>query len=199
VEEFTFLIFYLFFLLFLFVLFVVFLSWPYLTYKFEGSKSVDQRCVEPENKNFYDVVPMNVLLYILAPLIAVVLFSVVLSGDFSNYFWGGGMVIFLGALMAMFYRLKITADLQQVTFGWGPIKKTLKMQDIVQVKTVNIHPIKDYMGYGMRSGSDGAMGYISSSKKGVRFETTKGKAYVTSTNRPDELVNLVKWAMGLNK
>jgi len=102
--------------------------------------------------------------------------------------------VFVLLLLALifFWKLEIMAKDGVLSFHFGPFGRDLTPVQVRTIEAVDVHPIRDYMGYGWRSGSDGSIGYISSGKKGVRIVTDGNRAYVISCHRPEELVSLIK-------
>ncbi len=102
-------------------------------------------------------------------------------------------VAFIALIAILFHRLDIEVDKKLVHFHWGLFGKKLKINEITEIRPVAVHPLRDFMGYGIRTGSDGSLGYISNSKFGVKITTTEGRTYTVSTNKPMEICELVRW------
>lgn len=55
---------------------------------------------------------------------------------------------------------------------------------------------REYMGWGIRVGADGSIGYISAGNVGVRLERYRRKDYVITVSDPQSLVDYVEAARG---
>jgi hypothetical protein len=148
---------------------------------------------------FLDSVRMDILPLIMVPLMIISSISVILSPDLIVVLITVPVMIVLGISLIFFWKLDIRSDKEVLSFHFGPIGRTLRMEDIVSIRPAAIHGFRDYMGWGLRSGSDGSIGYISFSRTGVRIETVQGKTYVVSCHRPKELSDHVKWSRKMKR
>jgi len=148
----------------------------------------------PAIKEFRDQVRMDLVLYLIIPLIAILLLTGAIGFDPAVSAINFVAAAFFAVILSIFWRLSIEADIKEVHFHYGPFGKRLEVHEIATIRPVAVHPLKDYMGWGIRMGPDGSIGYISSGRTGVRIETKGGKAYVVSCNRPQDLVDLVRSA-----
>lgn len=62
----------------------------------------------------------------------------------------------------------------------------IPLADISSVETITFDPVRDFGGFGIRSGRT-ATSYIASSHEGVMVHLSNGKALVVSSERPAEL------------
>ena len=138
--------------------------------------------------------PILIILYILVPLMLIMIAAGALFIDPYVTAINFVTVAFFAVILATFWKLSIEADGKEVHFHYGPFGKRLEIDEIATIRPVAVHPLKDYMGWGIRMGPDGSIGYISSGRTGVRIETRRGKIYVVTCNRPQELVDLVRSA-----
>ena len=84
-------------------------------------------------------------------------------------------LIFSSAMVLLainFYQLKIEINNNQISFGYGIIKKTF---DIKEVESCEVHTakFKTYWGYGIRWGWDGTVGYLVRMGKSVKIKVYK--------------------------
>ena len=183
------------------------LNLPYMKWKKEkiipDTKVIEDvsRIREPGNKHIIDHVPIHFILGLFIFIILIIsigpYFYPIINGESVSLemtIYTFVTVGFIGLIGALFWRLEIEVNEEFMRFHWGPFGKKVPLEDIETIRPVIIRPLRDYMGYGIRSGPDGAVGYISHSKVGVRLQIKGGRTYVVSTHNPDEICDLVKWA-----
>jgi hypothetical protein len=141
---------------------------------------------------YIDSVRMNLLIWIIVPMnifilaVSFVLMDIVLILIMLPF------VLLLSLALLFFWKLDIGADDRTVWFYYGPIGRTLLFSDIRSIQAMEVHAVRDFMGWGWRSGSDGSIGYISNSKEGVKIVTKGGRTYTVTCHRPEELVRGVR-------
>ncbi len=141
---------------------------------------------------YHDSVRMNLLIWIIVPMnifilaVSFVLMDIVLILIMLPF------VLLSSLALLFFWKLDIGADGTTVWFYYGPIGRTLPFSDIRSIQALEVHAVRDFMGWGLRSGSDGSIGYISNSKEGVRIVTKGGRTYSVTCHRPEELVRVVR-------
>ena len=143
---------------------------------------------------FKDSVRMDILPIMVVPILVITMVSLVLAPDLVTFIITVPVMAILVLAVVFFWNLDIRADRKVLSFHFGPVGRDLHMEEIVSIRPTMIHPIRDFMGWGWRSGSDGSIGYISWSRTGVRIETLKGRNYVISCHRPQELSDHVRWS-----
>jgi len=102
------------------------------------------------------------------------------------------IIILLSLIILIFGNLKIKYDGKTISFRYGPLGKKLCLEEISEIEPFSIRPLKDYLGWGWRIGSDGSIGYISSGNIGIRIQTTNGRIYVVTMPYPQKLVNHIR-------
>lgn len=158
------------------------------------------RIKKPKNTEIHDTVAFLWLFFIITLAILVVQGAItiapLLQGDsisLEALVANMATLAFIAVLGVVFHKLDIHVDEEVVHFHWGPFGKKLRIEDIIEIRPVSVHPLRDFMGWGIRSGSDGSVGYISFSRFGVRITTEEGRSYTVSTNCPMEITQLVRW------
>lgn len=129
---------------------------------------------------------------------AIILISVALSQWFDGQTQAMGEQIILPivavvfiALFIAFFRLHIVLTTDQLQFGFGPFKKTVKKGEI-RTAEIKKFEFKNYWGYGIRFGRfDKSWGYIAGSDKGI-YLTLEHKKYFFTTDNPEQLLDLIK-------
>jgi hypothetical protein len=143
---------------------------------------------------YRDVIRLDLVLYIMVPMIIVFAAMMVLYPEPFFLTIMGSTIAFLSVLVAIFLNLEVMCDRKQLSFHYGPVGKEVPLEDIVSVRAISVHPLRDYMGYGIRPGPDGSVGYIASGNVGVRISLEDGKEYVVTMRDPQGLVDYVRSA-----
>jgi hypothetical protein len=99
-------------------------------------------------------------------------------------------------LVMIFGTLEVVCDDQVLSFHFGPFGKDVPVGEISSIRPTAIHPLKDFMGWGVRVGTGGEIGYIVSGDVGVRISIEGGKTYVVTVNDPQALVDCVRAGRG---
>lgn len=89
--------------------------------------------------------------------------------------------------------ISLLADKDQILVRLGPFKDIIPMKDVETIRPVSVRPFRDFMGIGKRLGPDGAIGYISYKKTGVRIETKDDKIFVITLDNPQEFTEFVRY------
>jgi hypothetical protein len=145
-------------------------------------------------ETYRDVVRFDLALYIVVPMIIVFAATMVLYPDPAFLAIMGFTVAFLSVLVAVFLNLEVLCDRKRLRFHYGPVGKDVPLGEIVSARAVSVHPLRDYMGYGIRLGPDGSVGYIASGNVGVRISLEDGKEYVVTMRDPQGLVDYIRSA-----
>ena len=151
------------------------------------------RALRP-GETFRDVIRFDLTLYIVVPLIIVFGFMTVLDPDPLFITIMVGTDAFLVVIVVIFMNLEVRCDREELSFHFGPIGKDIPLGEIESVRSVSVHPLRDFMGYGIRVGPDGTIGYIVSGNVGVRISLSDKKEYVLTVHDPQSLVEYVKAA-----
>lgn len=145
-------------------------------------------------ETYKDVVRFDMTLYIIMPTIIVmggVMFAVPEPTVVAII---GMVVVLLAVLAVIFTHLVVEADRESLSFHYGPVGKDVPLDDVQSIRAVAVHPMKEFMGYGIRVGPDGTVGYIAKGNIGVRVAVKDGKEYVITVNDPQGLVEYVRAA-----
>ncbi len=114
-------------------------------------------------------------------------------------FWGGfatilGSVILLFLLPIFCFRFRFEVDNRFVRVRMGmfciPIF-WLPFDSIASVETTKFNPIRDFGGYGIRSGK-GTTAYFMTGNQGVLLTTPAGKKYLLGSDTPDRLAEVIR-------
>jgi hypothetical protein len=151
------------------------------------------RALRP-GETFRDVVRFDLVLYIVVPLIVVFGAVTVLFPEplFTAIMIGTDALMVV--LVVVFMNLEVRCDTEALSFHYGPVGKDIPLGDIESIRSVSVHPMRDFMGYGIRVGPDGAVGYIASGNVGVRVSLSDSKEYVVTVHDPQSLVDYVRAA-----
>lgn len=91
-------------------------------------------------------------------------------------------------------KLEVDCTPRTLRFKLGPIGPTIPLAEIESIRPTSVQPLKDFMGWGIRVGADGARGYIVAGTTGVRIQLMDGKQYVVTLPEPQSLVDYVRAA-----
>lgn len=141
---------------------------------------------------YHDSVRMNMLIWIIVPMNIFILALSFALMDIVLILIMLPFVVILSLALLFFWKLDIKADDRTLSFHYGPFGRAVNFSDIRSIQAVEVHAVRDFMGWGWRSGSDGSIGYISNSKEGVRIVTKRGRTYTVTCNRPEELVRIIR-------
>ncbi len=146
-------------------------------------------------ETFYLRTRFNLILYLLVPVMVFMAALMVLIPDMTSRVILGVVTAFMAILSVIFINFTVRADRETLSFKFGPFGKVLRLEEITLIKATKVNAMKDYMGYGVRIGPDGTIGYILQGGPGFRVETDKGKRYVVTIPEPEQLVEYVKAAI----
>ena len=115
------------------------------------------------------------------------------TSDYSQGLIYGLTSLFFILVIVVFDPMVVAADSEKIILKLGPIKNTILIKDIATIRSVEVRPLRDYMGVGKRLGSDGSIGYIAYLKTGVKMELKDKKVYVATLKNPQDLVDFVRY------
>jgi hypothetical protein len=145
-------------------------------------------------ETFRDVIRFDLVLYIVLPVIILLVVLMVLIPDPAVIAIQGVVVGLLAIIALIFNNLLVEADRSTLSFHFGPIGRRIPLGDVDSIRAVAVHALKEFMGWGIRVGPDGTIGYIASGKVGVRIAVSDGKEYVLTVNDPQAMVEYVRAA-----
>ena len=95
-----------------------------------------------------------------------------------------------------FYSIKIFGD-KTIQFGFPAWNKCLQSSEIVSIKEIPYHPIREFGGLGWRIGRarknrKWKIGYVMWLQKGIEIEATNGNYYIFGTDNPEEVLSLIQ-------
>ena len=141
--------------------------------------------------------PRQISYALLAPpciMLGLLIWQVVLGHKWGKQPMSNGNVIgwtiFLWAIYFRLITVRLVIDVREgeLTVGLRGLwrARRIPLNDIQSVETVTFNPIRDYGGYGIRSGRN-ERAYIARGNQGVRLKLTNGAALVLGSQRPEEL------------
>lgn len=145
-------------------------------------------------ERYYVRTRFDLMLYLMGPVIAIMAGLMLFLLDPTTLVIMGTTTAGLTILLLVFLNLEVKADRETLSFKFGHFGKELPLDSISSIGVTRINAMKDYMGYGVRVGPDGSIGYIVRGGEGFRVETREGKRYVVSIPDPEGLVEYVRAA-----
>lgn len=145
-------------------------------------------------ETYYLRMRFNLILYILLPVVLFMAALMFFIDDLTTNIIMGGTTAFIAILGLIFINFEVRADRHTLSFKFGYFGKELPLESIKSISVTKVRAMKDFMGYGVRIGPDGTIGYILQGDVGFRVETEKGKRYVVTIPEPEGLVEYVKAA-----
>jgi hypothetical protein len=101
------------------------------------------------------------------------------------------VMLVLSGMIYTFRRLSIELTEAGIAFGFAPIRKRLRWQDIESVQEVP-YLFSRFWGWGIRYDMRGTIGFIARSGMGVQIQTRHGWRYFISTDRPHAVMDIAK-------
>ncbi|NIP36078.1 MAG: hypothetical protein GWN18_14050 [Thermoplasmata archaeon] len=143
---------------------------------------------------YYLRIRFDLILYIMLPVILFMAALMLFISDRTTVIILGVTTAGITAIMLAFLNFEVKADMEALSFRFGPFGKVLPLDSITSIGVTRVNAMKDYMGYGVRVGPDGSIGYILRGGGGFRVETQDGKRYVVTIPEPEGLVEYVRAA-----
>jgi MFS family permease len=145
-------------------------------------------------ETYYLRMRFNLILYLIVPLVVVMGVMTLFMPDRTSAMIMVGVTALMAVIGMIFINFEVRADRQRLSFKFGYFGKELQLDEITHISATEVNAMKDFMGYGVRIGPDGTIGYILQGDKGFRVETGDGKSYVVTIPEPEELVEYVRAA-----
>ncbi len=102
-------------------------------------------------------------------------------------------VIWIAFIWAV--RLSVSVDAAGVSIRYRPVaKRQIPLAEIAEVKVVKYRPIKDFGGWGPRTGRGGVRCFTLSGTDGVELKLTGGDTVLIGSNMPAGLVGAIERA-----
>ncbi len=142
-----------------------------------------------------------------------VLGSMVIIGAYLVIQWQKGVLselstwpyIFLGLILildiffiANFYQLKIILTNDRLIFGFGILRRKIKLSDIKEI-TLEKFDFQRYMGYGVRTGRDKSIGYVARNSDGIRLKVANQKDFFITSDDASRLKSMIESQLGGSK
>lgn len=108
------------------------------------------------------------------------------------------LVVIFGILFPIFLvmmkALKIALTQDELKLSFFPFyKRVIKPNEIVSIKSINIEPLADYGGWGVRTNFS-SVGLVVKKGPGIKLELVNQKIVVFNTNNQEELLHrLEEW------
>ena len=84
----------------------------------------------------------------------------------------------------------------RVWFGWIPsYRRVVDLDGVTRLEVVRYRPLRDYRGWGIRSGPDGERAYSARGDRGVRLHFADGSRLLIGSQRPEALAVALERAM----
>ncbi len=146
-------------------------------------------------ERYYVRIRFTLVLYLMAPVIVLLAGLMIIIRHGTTVMILGITTAGLTILLVFFLNLEVRADRDALSFKFAYFGKDLPLDSISSIGVTRVNAMKDYMGYGVRVGPDGSIGYIVKGGEGFFVETVEGKRYVVTIPEPEGLVEYVKAAM----
>ena len=145
-------------------------------------------------ETYYLRIRFKLILYIMVPVTVMMAVMMLFIPDRTTLIIMGITTAVMAIVTMIFMNFEVRADRSTLSFKFGHFGKTLPLASITSISVTQVNAMKDFMGYGVRIGPDGTIGYILQGDVGFRVETDKGKRYVVTIPEPEALVEYVKAA-----
>lgn len=143
---------------------------------------------------YQDEVPSSMMVVAILGLTVAIIAFVAFAQIYKSTEMTAGMKIFvyctllLGLLVLVSFRkLKVTVTNSQIIFGFGKFRKKIGLGNIIKAE-IKEFKFSNYLGYGVRFGRDGTVGYVPRGGKGILLKA-KGerKPLFFICNNPEQL------------
>lgn len=146
------------------------------------------------SKSWHETVRMRVLHALVAVMVAIVVVANIIDPDPGSIVVTGITLAFLMFLVVFFGTLEVHCTPKALSFYFGFIGRTVPVTEVVSIRPVNVNPLGDFMGWGLRMGTDGSQGYICAGDVGVALHTGDDKRYTITVSDPQGLTDYVRAA-----
>ncbi len=110
-----------------------------------------------------------------------------------------GNEMVLAAIAVWVYQMRLVTEVRAaelgVHFQWLWQRRRIPFAEIHSYRAVTYNPIREYGGWGIRYGANGAKAYNVSGDHGVQVEFMNGGRLLIGSQRPEELVRALDAAM----
>lgn len=160
----------------------------------------DGKIVKTTSKNnipetYYEENKQKIAYFIIPILIIIFAILLYFLTPISGPTWAIGLILLTtGLLIALliFGKIELTVNKEHIKTKFGPAKETIPITNIKTIRSTSIHPMQDFMGYGLRYSPDGAKGFIASGNTGIRIETKNGENIVITAKNPQLICDIVR-------
>jgi len=112
-------------------------------------------------------------------------------------------IIFGFGFPIFFFFLNLTTEVRKggLYYRFSPFHlsfRRIALEDLTSYEAQTYSPVKDYGGWGIRYGRGGAA-YNVSGNRGVQLEFANGKRILIGSQRPEELAEAIRRALGTRR
>jgi len=147
------------------------------------------------DESYFEEVKLRFLYYMTLPFIVIyIVLAVVMifQGSTSEALIFAVVSAFFLTIFVLFEHMTIIGYKDELVIKFGPFEERIMINQIISARPTAIKPLRTYLGYGKRIGTDGTIGYIAGAKTGVRLELQETKSYVLTSLQPKKLVAFVR-------
>jgi hypothetical protein len=101
------------------------------------------------------------------------------------------LIAALALIFPAFGRLSIKVDSESIKVGYGVIRKTISLDEVVSCEPTSAR-LRVYGGVGIRLGTDGSLAFTTSRGNAVKITSRKGRPFVLSSNNPERLSKIIE-------
>jgi hypothetical protein len=141
---------------------------------------------------YHDVLQMTFIYYIMVGTVVLMMAIGIWTMDMFVLTIMGVTSALILVIMMIFGTLDVACDGKVLSFTFGPFGKRIPVDEVTSIRPTAIHALKDFMGWGVRVGTDGEIGYIVPGDVGVKVVLVDGKTYVVTARDPQALVDCVR-------
>lgn len=160
----------------------------------------DGKIVKQTSKNnipetYYEENKQKIAYLIIPTLIIIFAILLYFMTPLSGLTWAIGLILVTTALLIallIFGKVELIVNKEYIKTKFGPATETISLMNIKTIRSTAIHPMKDFMGYGLRYSPDGAKGFIASGNTGIRIETKNGENIVITAKNPQLICDIVR-------
>lgn len=121
------------------------------------------------------------------------------ASDRAGLIVGAAIAVGMGVLVWNYRAIQIRVTRRVLEARYGRFNRTIiPLSEITECRTTRTS-FGRYLGVGVRLGRDGSMAYTVSFGPAVEVHRRSGRAFVVSSNRPEELRQAVKAALATDR
>ncbi len=141
--------------------------------------------------NFKSYYPKGISVIFIFQFIIFVIFSIS-KKDYSFLYWAILLILPLGILLYFGY-LNVKLDEEGIQYSMPPfVNKKINWNDIENYEIVNISPLNDFFGWGIRRSSKYGKSYILETNYAIAITKKDGKKLALSINDREKALSYLK-------